>query len=103
MVREGTVSASAAKTVFSRMRADRRSPREIVATEGLTQMSDAASLGKLLDDVIERHPKQVAQVRAGEEKVLGFLVGQAMKASGGTANPALARRLLAERIAEQSG
>ncbi len=99
LVRDGTVSASAAKTVFTRMRSERRSPREIVAAEGLTQMSDTTALVALIDQVIARHPRQVEQVRAGEEKVLGFLVGQAMKASGGTANPALARKMLAECIA----
>jgi aspartyl-tRNA(Asn)/glutamyl-tRNA(Gln) amidotransferase subunit B len=99
MVREGIVSTSAARTVFARMRVDPRSPREIVASEGLAQMSDESALAALVDEVIARHPRQVEQVRAGEGKVLGFLVGQAMKASGGTVNPALARQMITDRIA----
>ncbi len=102
LVRDGTVSGSAAKAVFERMRDTGRAPREIVAAEGLTQVSDDAALAAIVDDVVARHPGQVAQVRAGEEKVLGFLVGQAMKASGGKANPKRVRELLAARLAGPS-
>jgi aspartyl-tRNA(Asn)/glutamyl-tRNA(Gln) amidotransferase subunit B len=82
------------------MRETRRPAEEIVRTEGLVQVSDASALAGLVDDVIARHPSQVAQVRAGEEKVLGFLVGQLMKSSGGKANPKLAREILVRRIGE---
>jgi len=98
LVRDGTVSATAAKTAFARMRASGRPAREVVAAEGLAQVSDEASLGDVVDDVLARHPKQVAQVRGGEEKVLGFLVGQVMKASGGQANPKVVREMLAARV-----
>jgi aspartyl-tRNA(Asn)/glutamyl-tRNA(Gln) amidotransferase subunit B len=99
MVREGAVSASAAKAVFATMRATGRSARDVVEAEGLAQVSDDAALGAIVTDVIAKHPAQAAQVRAGEEKVIGFLVGQVMKASGGKANPKRARELLERRLA----
>ncbi|MFN8178268.1 MAG: Asp-tRNA(Asn)/Glu-tRNA(Gln) amidotransferase subunit GatB [bacterium] len=100
ILRDGRLSVSAAKTVLAKMRETRRPAGDIVRAEGLTQVSDTSALAPLVDDVIARHPAQVAQVRAGEEKVLGFLVGQLMKSSGGKANPKLAREILARRIGE---
>jgi aspartyl-tRNA(Asn)/glutamyl-tRNA(Gln) amidotransferase subunit B len=98
LVREGAVSAGAAKTVFAKMRETGASARDVVAAEGLAQISDEGALGAIVDDVVARHPAQAAQVRAGEEKVLGFLVGQVVKASAGKANPKLAREILARRL-----
>ena len=100
LVRGNAVSASAAKTVFARMRETGRPAAAVVAAEGLGQVSDEGALGAFVEDVVARHPEQVAQFRAGEEKVLGFLVGQLMKASGGKANPKLARELLVRRIGD---
>jgi aspartyl-tRNA(Asn)/glutamyl-tRNA(Gln) amidotransferase subunit B len=98
LVKRAEVSASAAKTIFARMRSTGRPAREILMSEGLGQISDEAALAAIVDEVLARHPKQAEQVRAGEDKVLGFLVGQIMKASGGKANPARARDLLARRL-----
>ena len=102
MIRDGVVSSSAAKTAFAKMRETRRSAREVIDREGLAQVSDEAALTAIVEDVVTRHPAQAAQVRAGEEKVLGFLVGQIMKASGGKANPKLARELLLRRLPDSS-
>ena len=61
-------------------------------------MSDTGALGAIVDEVIAEHPDVVEQFRAGKEGVIGFLVGQVMKASGGSANPKLAQELLRERL-----
>ena len=70
----------------------------IVERRGLAQVSDAGALGAVADEVIAEHPDVVAQFKAGKEGVVGFLVGQVMKRSGGAANPKLAQELLRERL-----
>ena len=62
--------------------------------EGLAQISDEGALGKIIDEVIAANPKQVEQYRGGKTTVLGFLVGQVMKASRGQADPAAVNKLL---------
>ena len=70
----------------------------IVERRGLRQVSDAGELGAIADEVIAENPDAVAKFRAGKEGVIGFLVGQVMKASSGSANPKLAQELLRERL-----
>jgi Asp-tRNA(Asn)/Glu-tRNA(Gln) amidotransferase B subunit len=69
-----------------------------VQRRSLAQVSDAGALGTVADEVIAEHPDVVAQFKAGKEGVVGFLVGQVMKRSGGAANPKLAQELLRERL-----
>jgi aspartyl-tRNA(Asn)/glutamyl-tRNA(Gln) amidotransferase subunit B len=71
---------------------------EIVARRGLAQVSDTGELGAIADQVIADNPDVVEKFRGGNEGVIGFLVGQVMKASGGSANPKLAQELLRERL-----
>ena len=75
-----------------------RSVREIIEERGLLQESDASALGPIADQVIGENPGAVEQFRAGKEAVIGFLVGQMMKKTGGSANPGLAQDLLRERL-----
>jgi aspartyl-tRNA(Asn)/glutamyl-tRNA(Gln) amidotransferase subunit B len=72
----------------------------IVQRRGLAQVSDAGALGLIVDEVVAAHPDVVAQFRGGKEGVIGFLVGQVMRSSGGSANPKLAQELLRERLAD---
>jgi Asp-tRNA(Asn)/Glu-tRNA(Gln) amidotransferase B subunit len=74
------------------------SAREIVDREGLAQVSDDGALLSWVTDVVQAYPEQGAQFRDGNEKVVGFLVGAIMKASGGKANPQRARELLVEQL-----
>ncbi len=83
----GTISGKIAKEVFEAVWAGEGSVEEIIEKRGLTQISDSASIDKLVADVIAANPTQVEQFRAGKQQVLGFLVGQVMKASRGKANP----------------
>ncbi|MEA2556853.1 MAG: aspartyl-tRNA(Asn)/glutamyl-tRNA(Gln) amidotransferase subunit [Actinomycetota bacterium] len=71
---------------------------EIVERRGLTQVSDTGALGAIIDQVLTENPEVVEQFRSGKEGVIGFLVGQVMKGSGGSANPKLAQELLRERL-----
>jgi aspartyl-tRNA(Asn)/glutamyl-tRNA(Gln) amidotransferase subunit B len=66
--------------------------------EGLKQISDTGALEKIVDDVISANAKQVEQYRGGKTAVLGFLVGQVMKASRGQANPAAANDVLKRKL-----
>jgi aspartyl-tRNA(Asn)/glutamyl-tRNA(Gln) amidotransferase subunit B len=83
----GTISGKIAKEVFEALWNGEGSVDEIIDQRGLVQISDSASIDKLVADVIAANPAQVEQFRAGKQQVLGFLVGQVMKASRGKANP----------------
>ncbi|HYN05853.1 MAG TPA: Asp-tRNA(Asn)/Glu-tRNA(Gln) amidotransferase subunit GatB [Vicinamibacterales bacterium] len=89
LTERGVVSSSVAKEVFEKMWATGRPAAVIVEEEGLGQIGDEAALAAVITDVLARHPDAVAQFRAGKQATFGFLVGQAMKASGGKANPKL--------------
>jgi aspartyl-tRNA(Asn)/glutamyl-tRNA(Gln) amidotransferase subunit B len=73
-------------------------PSVIVEREGLKLITDTGALEKIVEDVIAANPKQVEQFRGGKATVIGFLVGQVMKASRGQANPATATELLKSKL-----
>jgi aspartyl-tRNA(Asn)/glutamyl-tRNA(Gln) amidotransferase subunit B len=86
-IEAGTISGKIAKEVFEALWAGEGTVVEIIEKRGLTQISDSASIDKLVAEVIAANPTQAEQFRAGKQQVLGFLVGQVMKASRGKANP----------------
>jgi len=95
---DGTVSGKIAKRVFETMWSGDETADAIIEREGLRQISDRGAIESLVDEIMAAHPDQVAEYRAGKTKLMGFLVGAAMKASRGQANPgelnaALKRRL----------
>jgi aspartyl-tRNA(Asn)/glutamyl-tRNA(Gln) amidotransferase subunit B len=98
LIGKGEISGKLAKDIFAKMFASGEAPRAIVDREGLRQISDTATLEKTVDDVLAANPKQVEQFKAGKTTVLGFLVGQVMKATRGQANPALVNQLLKDRL-----
>ncbi len=102
LVDTGAISTSIAKDVFEKMRANRRSAREIIDAEGLAQIDDAAQLSAVVDEVLASNGDAVAQVRSGKEATLGFLVGQVMKATRGKANPKRVSELVRRAILGRS-
>jgi aspartyl-tRNA(Asn)/glutamyl-tRNA(Gln) amidotransferase subunit B len=102
LVEKGTINRNTAKGLIPKLRGTSRDPEELVAAGGLAQVSDRGALDAAVADVIARHPGQVAEVRAGKERVLGFLVGQVMKATGGKANPQMVQELLKKALTESS-
>jgi aspartyl-tRNA(Asn)/glutamyl-tRNA(Gln) amidotransferase subunit B len=94
LVDAGTINRNTAKALIPRLRGTGVDPERLVADEGLAQVSDRGALQKTVADVIAANPKQVEQYRSGKTQVLGFLVGQVMKATGGKANPPLVQELL---------
>src|SRR5215467_2922759 len=99
LVERGAINRNTAKALLPKLRGTTANPEELVAAEGLAQVSDRSALEAAVADVIARHPAQVAEFRSGKERVLGFLVGQLMKATGGKANPQLAQDLLRAALA----
>ena len=98
LVAAGELSVSAAKVVFEEMaRSGRRAP-EVVREKGLTRVSDESALAEAIDRVLGDNPAPVAQYRGGKTATLGWFVGQAMKATGGSADPETVRRLLKARL-----
>ncbi len=98
MVDEGTVSLKIAREIFAELYSSGKTPAQIVQEKGLTQVSDEGALEKVIDDVLSNHPAQAAQFREGKQQILGFLVGQVMKASGGKANPGKVNELLKKKL-----
>jgi aspartyl-tRNA(Asn)/glutamyl-tRNA(Gln) amidotransferase subunit B len=86
-IADGTVSNSSAKEAFAAMWAGEGSADSVIEARKLEQLSDTGALEQVVDDVLAANPSQVEQYLGGKSKVLGFLVGQVMKASGGKANP----------------
>jgi aspartyl-tRNA(Asn)/glutamyl-tRNA(Gln) amidotransferase subunit B len=98
LVESGTVSLKAARDMFPELYASGKAPEQLVQEKGLTQVSDEGALGHIIDDVLAKNPTQVAQFKQGKAQVLGFLVGQVMKASGGKANPGKVNELLKTKL-----
>jgi aspartyl-tRNA(Asn)/glutamyl-tRNA(Gln) amidotransferase subunit B len=93
-----TISGRIAKEVFEAMWASGKSAAEIVADKGLEQISDTGAIEAIVARVIADNPKQVQKFKAGNEKLIGWFVGQVMKASQGKANPALVNRILKQKL-----
>jgi aspartyl-tRNA(Asn)/glutamyl-tRNA(Gln) amidotransferase subunit B len=94
-----TISGKLAKEVFEVMWADRSDADTVIEARGLKQITDPAAIGKVIDEIMAANPKQLADYRSGKDKLFGFFVGQAMKATGGKANPALLNELLKKKLA----
>ena len=102
LVETGAINRNTAKGLISRLLRTGRDPEELVAAEGLAQVSDRDTLAHVVKETLALHPEQVAQFHTGKERVLGFLVGHVMKSTKGKANPQLVQELLREALAQQS-
>jgi aspartyl-tRNA(Asn)/glutamyl-tRNA(Gln) amidotransferase subunit B len=100
MVEASELSSTAAKEVFIELLSSEKTPREIAESKNLIQVSDEGAIAAIVDDVLAdpSSAKAVEDIRNGNDKVIGFLVGQVMKKSQGKANPALAQKLIRERL-----
>jgi aspartyl-tRNA(Asn)/glutamyl-tRNA(Gln) amidotransferase subunit B len=94
-----TISGKLAKEVFEVMWADGSDADVVIEARGLKQITDSGAIEKLIDEIMAANPKQLADYRSGKDKLFGFFVGQAMKVSGGKANPALLNELLKTKLA----
>jgi len=101
MLDQKLISASVAKQLVPEVCASGSSFKALAESKGLIQVNDQAALDKAIEQVLKQCPEQVLEFRAGKEKLLGFLVGQAMKAMQGKANPAMLQELLKSRLKQQ--
>lgn len=100
LIAEGTISGKIGKEIFPEMWETGADVEKIIEKKGLKQISDSGEIEKLVDQVIADNPQQVEQFKAGKESLLGFFVGQIMKASQGQANPQMVNELLKKKLAE---
>lgn len=94
----GTISGRLAKEVFGLMCTTGQEPAEIIGKRGLRQLADREHIAEMIDRVLAAHPDEVAQYRTGKDKILRFLVGQAMAATQGKANPRLVNEILRAKL-----
>jgi aspartyl-tRNA(Asn)/glutamyl-tRNA(Gln) amidotransferase subunit B len=97
-IHDDTISGKIAKEVFEAMWAGEGSADEVINKRGLKQITDTSAIEAVVDEVIAANPSQVAEYRAGKDKLIGFFVGQVMKATGGKANPAAVNKLLKDKL-----
>ncbi len=98
LINKGELSGKLGKEILPKMFESGDAPSAIMEREGLKQISDTGALEKIVDEVITANPKQVQQYRSGKTAVLGFLVGQVMKASRGQANPGAVNEALKSKL-----
>ena len=98
-IKDNTISSSAAKDVLDALWNGEGSADEIIEKKGLKQISDTGAIEAMIDEIISNNPGQVAEYRSGKDKVFGFFVGLAMKASKGKANPATVNAILKSKLA----
>ena len=98
-IADGTVSGKIAKQIFEAMWNGEGDADAIIEAKGLKQVSDTGFIDKLIDEVMAENPGQLADYRAGKDKLFGFFVGQAMKKSQGKANPQQLNELLQKKLA----
>ena len=98
MIDDKTISSKIAKQVFEEMAKSGDNPEKIVEAKGLVQISDPSVISPIIAEVIEKNPDNVEKFKAGNTKLLGFFVGQVLKATGGKANPQVVNKLVAEAL-----
>ena len=98
LIDKGTISSSIAKKVLAELFENPRDPEEIIKEKGWVQISDEGAIKEVVLKVIEENPQSVADYKGGKDKALGFLVGQAMKATKGKANPQMLNKMFIEQI-----
>ena len=98
LIDNGTLSGKLAKEVFAKMFSSGKSAEEIVEAESLRQISDTSELEGIISEILGSFPKQVAQYQGGKKGVIGFFVGQVMRATRGQANPRMVNELLRDAL-----
>jgi len=101
MVESNEINANAAREVFLLLFDSEASPEEIVAQRGFKQITDSSELEILVDRLLKENPSAVDDYKQGKEKAIGFLVGQAMRASQSKANPKLLREMIVQKLSQE--
>ena len=99
-IKEGKISGKIGKDVLDNMAETGKAPAQVIEEQGLVQISNTGELEGVVDGILAEHPDDVADYRAGKTKLLGFFMGQVMRATQGKANPKLVNELLRKKLAE---
>lgn len=100
LIENKTITNNIAKSLIIKLVENGGNVKEIVEKEGMGAISDTGALNKIIEDIIKANPNQVAQYKAGKEKLFGFFVGQVMKQTQGRANPAVLNDLIKAALAK---
>lgn len=98
MIDKGVISGRIAKTVFEEMFRTGKHAETVVKEKGLVQVSDESEIERIINEIIDNNPEEVERFKSGEEKLMGFFVGQVMKASKGKANPKIVNQILRKKL-----
>jgi aspartyl-tRNA(Asn)/glutamyl-tRNA(Gln) amidotransferase subunit B len=98
LIDDGTISGKLAKDVFAEMVLTKKRAGDIIAEKGIKQISDQTEIEAIISQIIERSQDEVSRYRAGQEKLIGFFVGEVMKATQGKANPKLVNEVLKKKL-----
>jgi aspartyl-tRNA(Asn)/glutamyl-tRNA(Gln) amidotransferase subunit B len=97
-IADGTISGKLAKEVFEVMWSEGAGADAVIESRGLRQITDTTAIVRAIEEVMAKNPAQLAEYRAGKDKLFGFFVGQVMKATAGKANPAQLNELLRGKL-----
>ena len=100
LLAEDAISSKQAKEVFAAVLDEDKDPAAIVEERGMKQVSDTGAIEAVVDAVVAAHPDEVARYKEGNQKLIGFFVGQCMKEMRGQGNPKVINQLLAQKLAE---
>ncbi len=100
LIHDGTISGKIAKEVFEEMLSSGKDAKEIVEEKGMTQISDQSELENIVIQILNSHPDEISRYKAGDQKLMGFFVGQAMKETKGKANPKVVNEILRKALSD---
>ena len=98
LIDKGTISSSIGKKVLEELFKNPRDPEKIIEEKGWIQISDESAIKEVVNKILEANPQSIADYKAGKDRALGFLVGQAMKETKGKANPQLLNKMFLEEL-----
>ena len=98
LIDDGTISGKIAKSVFEEMAQSGKSAGQIVAEQGLVQISDSSAIDDIVSKILAAHPAEVQNYKSGKTKLLGFFVGQVMRETRGQANPKMVNEILNSKL-----
>ena len=98
LIDKGTISSSIAKKVLDELFENPRSPEQIIKEKGWIQISDEGAIKEVVQKILEANPNSIVDYKAGKDRALGFLVGQAMKETKGKANPQMLNKMFLEEL-----
>ncbi len=102
VIEDGTISGKIAKDVFAEMVKTKEHPKTIIERKGLVQISDTVAIEKEIDSILSKFPNEISRYRGGEDKLMGFFVGETMKVMKGKGNPKVINELLRKKLDNKS-